>query len=454
MRLRLVMTMDGVIFGFLLAAFVALALATPGSGPAGSVDPSFGQGGETIVQPNPRCANGCVEAMGSQAAALAVAPDGRIVLAGNSVRAGADGQRSWLVRLEPNGTLDRAFGVGGYAEGQNGLAMSRVTVNTSAALVLVTKSGGGRGFGLERFTTAGAVDTAFGTHGVRWLGGAIDAQVEAVFDNEGRIVVLGEAAHGGPALARFLPSGEPDPTFGHHGVARLDVLGNATPLRLATEPSGAIIVAAFGGGSTSPASSRVLLARLTSSGAPARSFGRRGVVEASRAFAGTVDAMAVAADHGIVLASSTLHRNGGHGTAELVVGRYTDTGPDSSFGVRGVTLRTLPVGPGAGLLIHGVTTDGSGNAVIVGEHRERSIDIPQGTWFVARYGLRGRDCSFGGGGLVEGMEGGATAVTTQTDGRIVIAGWGQGRPSGTGFMTARYIGGGKAIRCPEAVAGT
>jgi uncharacterized delta-60 repeat protein len=296
----------------------------------------------------------------------------------------------------------------------------------------------------------GAVDASFGTHGVRWLGDAITAQVEGAFDNEGRIVVLGETAtQGGPAIGRFLPSGEPDQKFGHHGIARLGVLGGATPLRMATEPSGAIVVAGFGASARSSPSSRVLLARLTSSGAPDRSFGRRGVVEASRAFASSLDAVAVDADHGIVLASSTLHRNGRQGTDEFLVARYTRKGPDRSFGVRGVTQRTLPVEPGAGLLIRGIATEASGNAVIVGEHRKRSIDVPQGNWFVARYSLHGQDCSFGGSGLVEGMNGGANAVTIQPDGRIVIAGWAPSRPSGTGFMAARYIGGGTGLRCPK-----
>lgn len=457
MRARLVVTIDGIICGFLLTAFAVLALAAPVRDPAGTLDPSFGQGGEVIVQPNPACASGCVESIGSHAEALALVPDGSIILAGNSSLAGAGGQRSWLVRLEPNGAPDQAFGAAGYAEGERGLAISRVTVSkTGAALALVTKAAGGRGFGLERFTPAGTVDASFGTKGVRWVSSAVEDQVERVFDSQGRIVVLGEV-HGGPAVARYLPSGELDTKFGHHGIAKLGVLGDATPLRLATEPTGAIVVAGYGASAVKPVASRVLLARLTNSGAPDRGFGRQGVVEASRAFAGSVDALAITPHHGIVLASSTLRSSGPQRTDKLLVARYTSKGPDASFGVGGVSERTHPASSGAGLLIHAIATDGSGDAVIVGEHRERSVDVPRGNWFVARYTPHGRDCSFGSGGSVEGMDGGANAVTIQPDGRIVIAGWGPSRPgfaAGTGFLAARYIGGGAGGKCSEAISGS
>jgi len=83
----------------------------------GDLDPSFGQGGHTRVQANHACLHGCVEFGGSYADALALQPDGGIVLGGYNSYLGApdDGEKTpgALVRLSPNGTLDTSFGGSG-----------------------------------------------------------------------------------------------------------------------------------------------------------------------------------------------------------------------------------------------------------------------------------------------------------------------------------------------------
>lgn len=449
--MRLGMAINGAIWVLLLAIFAVVSLAVPAGRPTGNLDTSFGQGGEVVVQPNSSCATECVAGRGSQAEALALAPGGSVVLAGNSTRGTVGGRRSWLVRLESNGTPDRAFGVGGTAEGQRGLSMLRVRpTKDGGVLALVSRSSGGGGFGVERFTSAGIVDSSFGNNGVRWLRAPIERQVEGAFDSKGRIVVLGEApGHGGPVVARFAPSGEPDGGFGRNGVAMLRLLRDAEPLRMATEPSSAIVVAGAGASPTDPAESLTLLARLTGAGATDRGFGHRGVIEAAGAFGAGLSPLVLAAGHGVYLATSALHRGGAGGTDTVLVARYTRKGADKSFGLRGIAERTLPAGRGGRLIVQAMVIDGSGNAVLVGEHRDRSIDAHQGNWFLSRYTQSGRDCSFRAGGTVEGMSGGANAVVIQPDQRIVIAGWGPDRPDGAGtaFMAARYSGGVPA-KCP------
>jgi uncharacterized delta-60 repeat protein len=444
MKTRLAMTIQGAIYCFFLAVGAAIALAAHAGGSAGKIDPSFGQSGEALVQPNPQCAKGCPESFGSHAEAVALLPDGSIVLAGNGTGAGTAVERTWLVRLDPDGALDPSFGAGGYAEGQPGLAVLRVFVaKDGAATVLVRSAASSSGLGLARFTPTGAVDTSYGEKGVRWLVSPGQSQAEGVFDAQGRIVVLRQDGQGDLVVARFLPSGEPDTRFGRHGAAVVGSLGNAQWLRLATEPSGTVIVAAT-------ARSRVLLARLMSTGATDRRFGRRGVIVVSGAFPGSLEALAAGPDHGILLASST-SRRGVRAQDELVVARYTRKGLDRSFGVGGLARTAFSSGHGSGLLLHAIAFESNGNAVFVGERRERSVDVRRGTWFIARYTQHGRDCAFGGHGTIEGMEGGANAVAIQSDQRIVIAGWGPGRlpdSAGTAFMAARYTGGGTTSTCP------
>lgn len=442
------MTINGAIYGFLMAVFAAVAVAVSAGGP-GAMDPTFGQGGETVVQPNPLCSSGCVQPGGSEAQAVALGPSGSVILAGNSSGRGFGAARSWLARLAPDGTLDHTFGTAGYAEGEPAFGMSRVFVtNDGTAVVVVTQPGGG--FGLERFSPSGVLDPSFGRKGVHMLAGSVQAPVEAAFDSRGRIVVLGTAAGGRPAVARFLPSGEPDASFGHRGVARIAPLGDGQPLRVAAEPNGAIIVAGTAFGSSRTGASQILLARVTNSGAPDSSFGRKGAVKVSGAFHGDPDVLAAGPDQAIYLASSTLTLRGSQRENELVVARYTRHGLDWAFGVRGLARTVLRAGRGLGLLVHAIAFEPSGNAVLVGEHRERSIDVRQGSWFIARYTRHGRDCSFGSQGSVEGLHGGASAVTVQANQRIVIAGWGpDSLPSGAGlaFMAARYVGGPAADTC-------
>jgi hypothetical protein len=74
--------------GVLATVLAVASLTAQRTGPSATLDPSFGQGGEAVVQPNPTCARGCVEFFGSHAEALAIESNGSILLAGNGASAG------------------------------------------------------------------------------------------------------------------------------------------------------------------------------------------------------------------------------------------------------------------------------------------------------------------------------------------------------------------------------
>lgn len=248
-------------------------------------------------------------------------------------------------------------------------------------------------------------------------------------------------------MARFLPSGAPDPTFGRHGVAGVETLRGAAPLRLATEPNGAVVVAAAGlaAGESTP---RVLLGRISEMGVPDHAFGRRGVIQASTAFGDRLDGLGVGPNHAIVLVKTNSRASKGSQAQELLVARYTHAGPDRLFGAASLARTARPAGHGV-LTVRAVAFEPSGNAVVVGERRGRGIDVRRGTWFIARYGRQGLDCLFGSHGWVEGQEGGAYSVAIAQD-HIVLAGWGPGHlpdGAGTAFMAARYLGGSIATPC-------
>ena len=158
---------------------------------AGDVDSSFGSGGRIVVD---------FGAGSESAEALAVQPDGKVVVAGS-----ADGSLA-VARYNADGSPDVVFGSGG-------------SVRTGAA----TSSGGSRAM-------------AIGADG-----GIVVA---------GTAVATGGAAPGGASLAvvvvRYRPDGTPDGSFGVNGTAIIDVSSwNDLPTDVLVQPDGKVLVAGY-----------------------------------------------------------------------------------------------------------------------------------------------------------------------------------------------------------------
>ena len=135
----------------------------------------------------------------------------------------------------------------------------------------------------------GLIEKSFGRNGLAYFGGG--GKVAAVRDAQtvgGKILVAGNlgprgARHrcwpcGRPLLARLLPSGRPDPSFGRRGISLLPRLEgrrqNAPGEELAPLPNGKILL--LGGFEDSAETS--VLGRFRSDGNPDRRFGSGGVV--------------------------------------------------------------------------------------------------------------------------------------------------------------------------------
>ena len=192
--------------------------------------------------------------------------------------------------------------------------------------------------------------------------------------------------------------------------------------------------------------------RLTATGKVDRTFGRQGIAR----LPASVSTMAVAPNGHILLASAERPKarqkreesgffvRSRFESEELVIADYTSAGwPDRSFGKNGAARSWLTAEHLSGVDPRAIAFDAAGDAIVVGELPKRTVDVPLGTGFIARYTPQGRDCSFGAEGVVINDEiGGASAVAVQLNGRIVIAGW-----SRKAFMAARYIGGGIPHTC-------
>jgi uncharacterized delta-60 repeat protein len=193
---------------------------------AGSLDATFGGDGRVTTR-----FRGGAEARG-----LAIAPSGKIVVVGGLV---PESDRFDVARYQTGGTLDDSFSGNGKASvnvGRGGEEAMGVAVRPDASIVVAGytdypsdfDSFIGK-FALVGFAPNGTLDAAFGTKGVvtTRFGPQTAAAYAMALQTNGRMVLVG-AARGDFALARYLPDGSIDRSFGGDGRIRTDFGANAS----------------------------------------------------------------------------------------------------------------------------------------------------------------------------------------------------------------------------------
>ncbi len=229
--------------------------------PDGSLDPGFGDGGVVLTS------FGSINAV---AHTVALQPDGGIIAAGFTVdNSGAGGFA--LARYLPDGTLDTTFSGDGKSTLDVGFGQVNDLVLQPDTKIVAIGTGGS-----VRFNADGTLDTTFGTGGLVQID--FD-QFAAVLQSDGKIVTAGSFLDVDPfqrgfALARFLPDGSLDTTFGTDGRVNTDVGEDGSIQAVTLQPDGKIIAA---GGSLSPGQN-FTLARYLSDGALDATFGSDGLV--------------------------------------------------------------------------------------------------------------------------------------------------------------------------------
>ncbi len=150
-------------------------------------------------------------------------------------------QAAAIARYNPNGRLDKTFGISGQAacvDSANGIAIQsdgKIVVAGTIPSKLMTLTSGGitvadnqMGFGLVRYNSDGTLDTRFGTDGGVATGFGNNFPAGSAFalaiQSNGEIVVAGQAGQGNGyfnsssfALARYTTSGQLDASFGSNG---------------------------------------------------------------------------------------------------------------------------------------------------------------------------------------------------------------------------------------------
>ena len=209
--------------------------------PNGTLDSSFGGDGMVTTDFSAR----------EVAHALVIQPNGKIVVAGSSANLSLFSHDMALVRYLPNGTLDSSFGINGmvttdFGDGQAAaLALAR---QPDGKLVAAGYTVGGHGMALARYLPNGTLDSSFGGDGMVTTDfGAREVAYALVIQPDSKIVVAGGGAivnDNDVALARYRPNGSLDPSFDSDGMVTTDFVGgDDSASGLVLQPDGKIVVA-------------------------------------------------------------------------------------------------------------------------------------------------------------------------------------------------------------------
>lgn len=294
----------------------------------GSLDSSFGTGGKVTTDLIP---GGIVQEVAN---GVAIQPDGKIVVIGHT-RSGLPFSFA-LARYNPGGSLDTSFGVGGkVTTGVSGRAFA-VALQSDGKIVVAGDDTVSEDFRLARYTSTGTLDAGFGTAGqvTTDLGGRVNVARNLVLLPDGDLLVSGDPfGSSGTSLehtdlARYNADGSPDPSFGTGG--KLTLGGQRVGRGLVRQPDGKLVlVGSLSSGSGTTATTDFALMRLNADGGLDTTFGNAGSVSTDVTAGQPDSANAVALQPGgrILVAGITKNIN-----PDFAAARYNPDGTlDSSF---------------------------------------------------------------------------------------------------------------------------
>jgi uncharacterized delta-60 repeat protein len=409
----------------ILALLILLAAPATSPARAGDVDRAFGRGGSVTLQ-----------SLGADvfAGALALQPDGRIVATADS------GEGLAVVRFTAAGTLDRRFGSRGHVRVAVPGASARdvALFRDGRILVAGTVARGPAGPGrlvVARLLPEGELDPSFGADGVAVVGPEGAEVEDMALARDGEVVLAGSVPRGDRTavlVMRLLPDGTPDPGFGTGGAVESD------PARLAGRATGAVVlpdgtvaVAAAAEAGFAAAGAFVAV-RLTPAGAFDPAFDGDGVVSVATTRRRLTDGGAAAIAEGpggrLVLAGTS---RGSRGRDDATVVRLGPDGRlDPEFGGGG-GVRLLAPG-GRSVHIDAMARAPGGRLVLAGRS-ERAAAVMRLTAAGRRdRGFAHRGLQIAALGRPPGGHRSASliaAVAARADGRIVTAGAVAGRRS-------------------------
>jgi uncharacterized delta-60 repeat protein len=237
----------------------------------GALDTAFGTGG--VIQLNIGCfVQGGTFYCQDEAYDVVVQPDGKFLIAGDTYANVGPSKYSstwypFIARLLPTGAFDTSFGKGGIAKG-TGLVYDintnsdntfhRIRLQSNGSIIGVghatTATSATYSALIERFTSAGVVDTTFGTGG-RVIDNYLNVQAEymgAALLSNGNIVAAGYSGENcqfcnETVVAQYTSAGKVVGTFGSGGKVTFSGQGASVGQSVAIQANGQILVSGSAG---------------------------------------------------------------------------------------------------------------------------------------------------------------------------------------------------------------
>jgi uncharacterized delta-60 repeat protein/uncharacterized repeat protein (TIGR01451 family) len=336
----------------IIAVFISSSLMSRVNAESGDLDSTFGNGGKVTLDLNQPL---------DRAYDVAVQSDGKIVAVGGS----CSPCLFTTVRYNPDGTLDTSFGVGGKvktAVGGLSSTAQALAIQPNGKIVvggfvqytpqnLPTESY----FALARYNVDGSLDTTFGSGGqVVTTFSKNDVLFDLAFQSDWRIVAVGWTVKtpnqsNNMAVLRYNANGSLDTSFGVDGLVEIDLFGridNASGVVL--QPDGGILVGGRTNNNPNPQPSNdyddFLLVRLTTNGTLDPTFGTNGKVVTDFFSKGdSANAIALQPDGRILLGGTASQSS----FASFALARYNADGNlDATFGNAGKVFASFnPITP-------------------------------------------------------------------------------------------------------------
>lgn len=410
--------------GYCINSGVSRFCAARYSGNDGSTDNSFNGSGTVSTG---------IASVDDRATALAVQPDGGILLAGYCVNGG--NLDFCALRYTPEGLLDSSFNdtgsvitsIGSDADQANAMALQpdgKILVAGQCA------AGSVDGFCALRYTVSGALDSSFNGNGKVFfvVPGAKNRANAVALQPDGKVVIGGTCASGGLGsfcLTRLLSAGQVDKSFGVNGTVVTSVTnGEAIGNALALQPDGKILLVGTCNAAAAAAGIDFCAARYI--GGPINSPGTLDVLWGS---SGRLIATSFGGRNAIAHAVAQLS-----GEKVVVAGECDDAGSinfcairldssgnaDVSFGIAGRVWTQVGTGDS---VAQAVLTEPDGKIVLAGGCAGSNPFV----FCLVRYDLTGAlDTSFNGNGKVVAPtfvhKFFFASASLQGDGKIVVTG--------------------------------
>jgi uncharacterized delta-60 repeat protein len=397
----------------------------PPTGLPGALDATFGTGGKTHL-----------ERFGGDRSAMAVQPDGKIVMVGGTFT------DFILARFNADGTVDSTFDGDGrvttnIVSGQQQEALA-VVVQPDGRIVVAGYSGppggGPARMALARYLPDGSLDGGFGSQG-KVVSDVAGEAYAMLIQPDGKLLVAGRSPRDEVAdssdfvVARFDGNGTLDTSFGAGGMRITDIGGATNTARnIVQQSNGAIVVS---GQSFDSTVDHTDIVRYDANGNLDDTFGTGGVL----ALAGTLvgQGLAVSPEDKLLLVGSTVVTGTPTTASQFLVRRLNANGStDGTFGQSGSVVTDLS---GRGDSALAVALQPDGKIVVAGVSSSQTNP----NFAVTRYLVSGAlDTTFANAGKQTvdffGFSDGAESVVVQPDGRIVVGGFAEDDFDGYGVV--------------------